>query len=273
MSPEEQGGQQADQPLIAGALAGDPSELAELARRFALLPRLLSQWNTKRDEPLTEEELVERARGAVIDLWQAVPSYTAAESFNAWLARQSAGCMDFDIPEEAHALLEAALAQAEAPGDSEVRDALALYRAEQALDHAPSTEQRPIWIVFGLLGVAAVFLTLSPLSPWQLQPPTEQPAQVGPSQSAISLITPIGSVSTAQLFRWSSPKGTSCTLVIEDADGREFARATGLSEQSHEHAARLPAGNYRWRVLPSDSDSALAPSPWSDLLVETPAKR
>lgn len=282
MSPEQNSEQQAehraDQELIAGALAGDPAELAELARRFCLLPRLLSQWNTQRDEPLVEEDLIERARRGVVSLWQSVPSYTDAESFDAWLARQSAGCMDLDVPGEAPDVLEAALASSAAHGDAETRDALALYRAEEALDRTPSAEQRPIWGFIGVLGLIAVFLTLSPLSPWQWQPSADQPAtaetaettEVAPTPEPIALIAPLGRVTEASIFEWSGPEDQAYTLVIEHADGREFSQASELTGLSHTRSESLPTGSYHWRVLPGGLDASLSPSAWSEIVVASP---
>lgn len=277
MSPEHESEQPAeqlaDQQLVAGALDGDPGELAELARRFSLLPRLLSQWNARRSEPLTEGELIEHGRKAVVDLWQVVPSYTGAESFDTWLARQSASCMDLEVPEEAPDVLQAALAQPSAPGDTEARDALALYRAEQAIDHTPSAEQRPIWAVIGLLGVIVVFLALSPMSPWQWQPASDAPAQVEVDTPAIVLITPLGVVTEALLFEWSGSKDQPCTLLINDADGNELSQTEDLTELSFMRSETLPAGSYRWRVLPTNSDADLSPSPWSDLKVAAPDEK
>lgn len=262
-------GQQADKELIAGAIAGDPADLAQLARRFALLPRLLSAWNAQQAEPLTDEQLSTCARDSVVSLWQRVPSYTGAESFDAWLARHSAGCLELEVPAEAPGILATARASTSAPGDAEARDALALYRAEEALDRSPSTEQRPIWGVIGLLGVAAVFLTLSPMSPWQWQPSTDEPAQLEPAPPAITLVAPLGTVTEASLFQWSGPEDQIYTLVIEDAEGREFSSVSNLTEPVHKHSKPLPAGNYRWRVMTEDQESDQGSTPWADLVVST----
>lgn len=258
-----------DTDLRAGALRGEPAQLAAYARRLELVPKLLAAWNRRIEEPLDQDELAELASSASIELWQDLPQFTGVEPLDMWLARSAAQHLRLDTDEDAAFILDEARSIEDAPGQAGARDALARFRAEQKLRPATGPNpQRPIWAVIGVLGVIATFLAVSPYSPLRGDP---APAITGPAGSTpppvaqaqeFVPLAPLEPVQLVKEFRWSAPPGLRCTLIVETLRGTPLVRASGIVSGTYAIEQALPSGRLRWKLLPDDPKKGIPPTDW-----------
>ena len=258
-----------DRELAAGALRGEPNQLAALARRLELVPRLVAAWNTHLEPALDAEEQVDLACEATISLWQDLPQYAEGESLDSWLAIRCADLLGVDDHELSTQVLGEAQAMDQALGQVQARDALARFRADQittpSQTSSASRKGNPLWAVLGVLGVIATFLAISPSSPLR-QGRDSPPSLVRPvAIPELRLIEPLSSVQTPKRFRWSAPAGEPCTIVVEGADGQAWIRARGITSGRFETQEPAPDGPLRWQVIADSPSSKLRPTPWEVL--------
>lgn len=270
MFAEQDGGDDSsDAELRAGALRGEPAQLAAYARRLELVPKLLAAWNGRLEEPLESDELAELAESTTVALWQDLPQFTATEPLDLWLARSAALHLRLNTDEDAADVAVEARGIEDAPGQTSAGDVLARYRAEQKLRPSSVGEtQRPVWAVIGVLGVIATFLAVSPYSPLRTGSGWSSPKGEPGVSAEVSLpakIVPLAPLEGATLvkeFRWQVPKGVPCTLIVETLRRTRLVSAPGIVSGVYRVEQALPSGRLRWQVLADDPKAGLPPTGW-----------